>query len=68
LVICYLSFVHSSNLKLLTFDFLMQSLMGETTPVPEDGTAVAFGGNPQDRTASETPATDWLPKTALHRF
>ncbi len=33
--------------------FLIQSLMGETTPVPTTG---------------GTPATDWLPKTALYRF
>ncbi|OLT59063.1 hypothetical protein BJP37_08440 [Moorena bouillonii PNG] len=29
-------------------------------------TAVAHGGNPQDRAASPRP--HWLPKTALHRF
>ncbi|NEO94511.1 MAG: hypothetical protein F6K56_31720 [Moorea sp. SIO3G5] len=39
--------------------------MGETTPVA-GGTAVAHGGNPQDRAASPRP--HWLPKTALHRF
>ncbi|NEO76284.1 hypothetical protein [Moorena sp. SIO4G3] len=38
--------------------------MGETTPVA-GGTAVAHGGNPQDRAASPRP--HWLPKTALHR-
>ncbi|NEO15968.1 MAG: hypothetical protein F6J98_07550 [Moorea sp. SIO4G2] len=36
-----------------------QLLMGETT-------AVAHGGNPQDRAASPRP--HWLPKTALHRY
>ncbi|WP_158517079.1 hypothetical protein [Moorena producens] len=40
----------------------MQSLMGETTPVA-GGTAVAHGGDPQDRAASPRP--HWLPKTAL---
>ncbi|WP_293112873.1 hypothetical protein [Moorena sp. SIO4G3] len=39
--------------------------MGETTAVA-GGTAVAHGGNPQDRAASPRPRC--LPKTALHRY
>jgi transaldolase / glucose-6-phosphate isomerase len=47
---------------------LMPSLMGETTPVPTMGrSSRASGETPEDATL-ETPATDWLPKTAQHRF
>ncbi len=41
---------------------------GETTPVPTTGRGVSTEEETSSDSPLETPATDWLPKTALHRF
>ncbi len=60
----------------LSGNFLIQShsarkplaYMGETTPFATTERQLLYLGRPQDRTGSETSATQWLPKTALYRF